>query len=127
MATLNIFVSFEFCKDKKLRGDFYGQAKNHTNHKIINCSLDEKYEDKKWENKARDAISGCNVVVVLIGQDTHNAPGVKVETNMAKRFKKCVIQVRNKRRQHYKGLRGLPEPIPWEWKRINAELDKIAK
>ena len=126
MATLNIFVSFEFCKDKKLRGDFYGQAKNNTNHKVVSCSLKEAYEDAEWKKKAREAIRGCDVVVVLIGQDTHNAPGVRVETDMAKSFKKPVIQVRPQGRT-YNGLSHLGKPITWEWKRINAELDKIRK
>ena len=126
MATLKIFVSFEFDKDKKLRGDFYGQAKTRTQHRVRNFSLRESYPTDEWKKKASEAIRGCDVVVVLIGKDTHNAPGVKVETDMARSFNKRVIQVRHKR-QTYKGLRGLCEPIPWKWKRINAELDKIQK
>lgn len=43
MPTLNIFASFEFDKDKKLRADFYGQAKKLTPHRIRNCSLREAY------------------------------------------------------------------------------------
>ena len=126
MATLNIFVSFEFCKDNNLKNNFFSQAKNNTNHKVVSCSLDEKYEDAEWEKKAREAIRGCDVVVVLIGQDTHNAPGVRVETDMAKSFKKPIIQVRPHGRA-YDGLSHLGKPITWEWKRINAELNKIRK
>ena len=124
MATLNIFVSFEYDKDNDLKNSFLKQAKSNANYKIVSCSLDEKYEDVEWEKKAREAICGCDVVVVFIGEDTHNAPGVKVETNIAKCFKKHVIQVRPQKR-HYKGLRGLPDPIPGKWKRINAELERI--
>ncbi len=39
MALLNIFVSFEFDKDKELQNDFYRQAKQETNHRIRDCSL----------------------------------------------------------------------------------------
>ncbi len=56
MAALNIFVSFEFDKDDKLRKDFYGQAKNRTNHRIRDRSLRESYPDDKWKKKAKDAI-----------------------------------------------------------------------
>ena len=126
MATLKIFVSFEYDKDNDLKNNFLSQAKDETNHKVVSCSLDEKYEDEEWKKKAREAICECDVVVLLIGQDTHNAPGVKVETDMADSFKKRVIQVRPKRRT-YTGLSHLGKPIPWKWKRINAELDKIAK
>ncbi len=126
MATLNIFVSFEFDKDDELKGDFYKQAKEHTNHRIKNCSLNEAYPDERWKNKAREAIRECDVVLVLIGQDTHNAPGVIVETDMARSLNKPVIQIRPKKRP-YQSLSRLDDPIRWKWKRINARLDALAK
>ena len=125
MPTLNIFVSFEFDKDQDLKKNFYRQGKQETNHRIRNCSLNESYPDETWKNKARNAIRQCDVVVVLIGQDTQNAPGVIVETDMARGLKKPVIQIRPQGRP-YDGLTRLGEPIPWRWSRINAELDTIA-
>ena len=124
MSTIDIFVSFEFDKDNDLRNSFYRQAKEHTHHRIKNCSLNEAYPDKEWKKKAREAIRGCDIVIVLIGQDTHNAPGVEVETDMARSLGKPIIQVRPKTRP-YKGLSSLDDPIPWKWKRINKELDEI--
>ncbi len=126
MATLNIFVSFEFDKDNDLKNNFIEQAREYTQHRIRNFSLNEAYPDEVWKNKARAAISECDVVVVLIGQDTHNAQGVIVETDMARSLNKPVIQVRPQGRP-YNGLTRLEEPIPWKWKRIRAELDVIAK
>ena len=73
MAVLNIFVSFEFDKDLDLKNDFYEQAKDLTQHRVRNFSLNEAYPDEAWKNKARSAIDQCDVVVVLIGEDTHNA------------------------------------------------------
>lgn len=124
MATLKIFVSFEFDKDNDLKNNFIEQAKEHTQHRIHNCSLNEAYPSASWKNKARKAIRQCDVVVVLIGQDTHNAQGVIVETDMALSLNKPVIQVRPQGRP-YKGLTRLGEPIKWKWKTINAELDSI--
>ncbi len=43
MATLNIFVSFEYKKDKDLQNNFYQQAKKETSHRIRDCSLHEPY------------------------------------------------------------------------------------
>ncbi len=126
MSTLNIFVSFEFDKDQDLKNSFYRQAKQETNHRIRDCSLHESYPDDTWKNKARDAICRCDVVVVLIGPDTHNAPGVIVETDMARSLHKPVIQVRPQSRPH-QGLTRLGEPIPWKWRRINAKLDALSK
>ncbi len=125
MPTLNIFVSFEFDKDNDLKNNFYTQAKEHTQHRIRNCSLHETYPDEAWKNKAKAAIRECDVVVVLIGQDTHNAQGVIVETDMARSFGKPIIQIRPQDRP-YNGLTRLGEPIPWRWRTINAKLDEIS-
>ena len=125
MSTLNIFVSFEFGKDHELQNNFYRQAEEETDHRIRDCSLHESYPDDTWKDKARNAIRECDVVVVLIGQNTHNAEGVKVETDMARSFNKPVIQVRPQGRP-YKGLTRIKEPIPWKWKTINAKLNEIS-
>lgn len=54
----------------------------------------ESYPDEAWKNKARNAIRQCDVMVVLIGQDTHDAPGVIVETDIGRGLNKPIIQVR---------------------------------
>ena len=36
-------------------------------------SLNQSYPNQVWKDKARNAIRGCDAVVVLVGQDTHNA------------------------------------------------------
>ena len=125
MPTLNIFVSFEFDKDNDLKNSFYEQAKDLTQHRVLNYSLNEEYPDQTWKNKARAAIKECDVVVVLIGEDTHNAQGVVVETDMARSLKKPVFQVRPQKRT-YSGLTRLRKPIPWKWRTINAKLDEIS-
>ena len=124
MLTLNIFVSFEFDKDKELKKQFYLQAKERTQHRVHNSSLNESYPDEGWKKKAREAIRECDVVVVLIGPDTHNAEGVIVETDMARSMNKPVIQIRPQGRP-YSGLTRLGEPITWRWRAINEKLDEI--
>ena len=126
MPPLGIFVSFEFDKDKDLKNNFYEQAEEHTQHRIRNCSLKEDYPDEAWKRKAREAIEECDVVLVLIGQDTHNAPGVIVETDIARSLKKPVVQIRPQHRR-YQGLTRLGDPMPWGWKAINAKLDGMTQ
>ena len=126
MAVLNIFVSFEYDKDKELVNAFLNQAKERSHHRIGNKSLKESYPDDAWKKKASDAIRACDVVVVLVGEDTHNAQGIIVETDMARNLGKPVIQVASKGRRDYRGLTRLGKPIPWKWARINHELDQIA-
>ena len=124
MASLNIFVSFEFDKDYELKESFYAQATKHSPHKILNCSLNESYPNETWKRKARATIKECDVVIVLIGPDTHNAQGVIVEMDMARSFCKHVIQIRPQG-SPYKGLARLGKPIAWKWKSINTKLNEI--
>lgn len=126
MPTLDIFASFEFDKDKDLKNNFFRQAEdNNTQHHARNCSLNEAYPTEEWKDKARQAIRECDVVVILIGQDTHNAPGVKTEVDIARDLGRPIIQIRPHGRP-YTGVSGCGELIPWRWKRINAELEKVA-
>ena len=127
MARLNIFVSFEFDKDNNLKSSFYGQAREHTQHRVRNCSLDKEYANEAWKDKARQAIRESDVVFVLVGQDTHNAPGVLVETDMARSLNKPTIQVLSEkaRRNNYKGVPHLEDSIPWSWDVINRRLDDL--
>ena len=125
MAVLNIFVSFEYDKDNDLVNNFFQQADGLTSHRVRNKSLRENYPDDAWKARAREAIRECDVVVVLIGQDTHNAQGVIVETDMARSLDKPVIQIKPQNRT-YQGLTRLDAPIPWRWTDINRELDRIA-
>ena len=126
MPKLNIFVSFEFDKDRDLKDNFYKQAKEQTPHRVQDHSLKEAHPNEKWRKKAKLAIAESDVVIVLIGQDTHNAPGVRVEADMAHSLKKPVIQIRPQGRP-YKGLPHLGEQIAWRWKTINAKLDEIVQ
>lgn len=126
MPTLHIFVSFEFDKDNDLKNSFFEQAKNLTHHRVKNSSLNESYPDQHWQQKARKAIEKCDVVIVLIGQDTHNAPGVETELEIASQLRKPIFQVRPQQRT-YTGVQSLGKPIPWLWKRINEKLDTISK
>ena len=91
MASLNIFVSFEFENDQDLKNNFYRQAQDETHHRVHNCSLNESYPDQGWKKKAKDAIASCDAVVVLLGPNTHNAPGVIVETDIARSLNKPTI------------------------------------
>ena len=124
VADLDIFVSFEFDKDRDLRDSFYAQARLHTRHRVRNCSLREAYPTEEWKREAREAIRECDAVIVLVGEDTHNAPGVRTEVDMARSFGKPTLQVRPRART-YTGVSGIGDAVPWRWTRINEFLDAI--
>ena len=124
MPNVNVFVSFEFDKDLALKNAFYAQAKAHSPHRLVNCSLNEAYPDQSWKDKARSAIKQCDVLVILVGQDTHNAPGVKTEVEIARQLKKPILQVIPQDRP-YTGLSSVDSTVRWRWKRINAKIDEL--
>jgi hypothetical protein len=124
MAGVKIFVSFEFDKDGDLKNNFYAQAKTQSSHRLMNSSLNEAYPDKSWQDKARSSIKQCDVLVILVGQDTHNASGVQTEVDIARRLKKPVMQVIPQGRP-YTGLSGIDATVKWQWKRINPKIDEL--
>ena len=124
MPRLKIFVSFEFDKDRDLKNNFFEQSKLNTPHRVQNFSLNEAYPNRDWKGKARSAISECDLVIVLVGQDTHDAQGVKAEVDIAVGLKKPVFQVIPQGRT-YSGLPNVNARIPWKWSRINRKIDEV--
>lgn len=123
MATVNIFVSFEFDKDNSLKNDFFEQARSlNPDYHIANCSLNEPFREGDWPQKARARIKECDVVIVLLGADTHNARGVRTEIRIANRLGKPIFQINPQPRPYRRGVRNAGEVIPWEWPRINRKI-----
>ncbi len=124
MPMRRIFVSFEYDRDNDLKNNFFKQAEQNSSHRVVNSSLNRAYETQEWKAKARAAINGSDVVVILVGRDTHNAPGVLTETEIAGQLRKPILQVLPQGRT-YTGVPGLNAPIPWRWKTINGALDDL--
>ena len=127
MPILKIFVSFEFGKNNGLKNAFYKQAEEQSQHSIRNYALNEPYQENVWKGKARQAIRKCDIVFVLLGRDTHNAPGVLVETDMARSMEKPTIQILSKgaRRHNYKGILHIEDRISWKWKAIDGKIEEV--
>ena len=127
MPTLNIFISFEYGKDNSLKNAFYAQAERESRYSINNYSLNEPYKESVWKGKARQAIGKCDLVFVLVGQDTHNAPGVLVETSMAESLNKPTVQIlsRAARRHSYEGIPHIRDRISWNWKAIDNQIGEL--
>lgn len=128
MAQVKVFVSFEFDRDRGLYRSFCKEAAKHADHKIVDNSLNERHKlhDDEWVRKAREKISGSRIVIVIIGDDTHNAPGVKEEVKIAKEHHKPIFQVRRRDKTGGPVCEAL-EMIPWDWKQINAKIAECLK
>ena len=80
MLKKRVFVSFHFDHDKVLKDFIIGQARlDDSPFEVVDCSLKEAAPEKTWEYRARRAIKGCDVVLVMVGPYTHRAPGVLKE------------------------------------------------
>ena len=121
MAKVRVFLSFEFDKDNELHHNFYAQvARGDSCHEIEDYSLNEAYQphnDRIWLKKARDLISRSDIVIVITGQDAHNAPGVKKEVTNAKQQHKPIFQIRPQGKTSGM-IDGAGEVMPWQWKKL---------
>ena len=92
-------------------------------------SLKEPYQphnDRAWLKKARAQIKQSDIVIVITGQDTHNAPGVEKEVTIAHQEDKPIFQIRPQSRTSG-AVRGAGEEIPWKWKQIDAKISECLK
>ncbi|MDE0012406.1 MAG: TIR domain-containing protein [Candidatus Poribacteria bacterium] len=127
MAKVKVFLSFEFDKDNELHHNFYAQAsRGDSFHKIEDYSLKEAYQphnDRIWLKKAKHLISCSDIVIVLTGQDAHNAPGVEKEVTIANQQDKPIFQIRPQNRTSGP-VRGAGEVVPWKWRKIDAKISE---
>ena len=124
MATVGVFFSYEFTKNRALYGSFFAQAKKESDHTIRDCSLDKIHPPADWKVEAEKRIAQCDIVITVVGQDTHSSTGVEEEKKIAKRLNKRRFQIQPQK-QNYGGLNGAGEIIPWKWDKINAKINEL--
>ena len=129
MAKVKVFLSFEFDRDHDLYRSFFAQARRgDSSHEIEDCSLDEAYRphDDSWKKKARKQIGLSDIVIVALGNDTQNAPGVEVEMTFKNQLGKPGFQIRPKNRTSG-SVRGAGDEVVWDWKKIDAKISECLK
>lgn len=129
MAKVKVFLSFEYERDQGHYRRFLAEvAHGDSCHEIEDYSLNEPYKlhDNKWLKKAHEQISRSDIVIVVIGEDTHNAPGVKKEVTIANQKPRPIFQIRPKGSTGG-AVPGAGDEIPWKWKKINAKISECLK
>lgn len=122
VVDLKVFVSFEFDRDKQLKGCFVSQAnRNEIPLKIVDTSLLESVKEGSWRKRASQAIQNSDLVVVLVGQDTTTANGVQDELNLALQYDVPRLQIRPQGRKYGSVRNGGPLHA-WKWKTIRNHL-----
>jgi hypothetical protein len=88
---------------------------------IVDTSLRQSYPDSKWLRKAERAIGGSDIVIVIVGQDTHSAQGVLDEIKIANRLDKPIMQIRPQGKPYGK-LEHAGHLYAWKWKTIDRAI-----
>ena len=122
MAKIKTFVSFDYETDLKLKGDLIAQAKRADSpFSVTDFSLRERHPDPTWLSKAQSAIARADVFVVILGANTHNAPGVLKEIKIAKGLKKRRFQLRPQGKK-WQPMKGAGELVVWTWPNLKRKL-----
>ncbi len=83
MAKTRVFVSFDYDFDNDLKNALVGQAKMEGSpFEIADWSI--KDASPSWRSDARNRIRRVQQVIVICGEQTHKARGVKIEIDIAK-------------------------------------------
>ncbi len=91
----NVFYSFDAPDDKVLKDFAVGQTINKsTPFKAEDKSLKKAQPQSKWEKAAEKKISNSDLVMVMLGDKTHKATGVKKEVAMARKHGVQVVQIK---------------------------------
>lgn len=124
-ASRSVFLSFEFEKDAGKRRDFLHQADLYSHFVLEDKSLPAAEHDEKWQRQVKERMKGSDVVIVLLGPDTHNAPGVLDELSLAGEVDCPVVQLMPQRQNH--GLAGKYKAVcKSKWTLVNQMLQDPA-
>ena len=114
-------MSFEFGRDAGKRKDFLHQAGLHSDFALKDKSLPAAEHDDNWRKEVKKRMKDSDVVIVLLGPDTQNAPGVLDELSLAGEVERPVVQLMPQR-QNY-GLAGKYRAVcEYKWTLVDQML-----
>ena len=95
-------------------------SNKRTPFKVSDWSLKEAAPVKKWESEARGKIKRAQKVIVVLGKETHRAPGVKKEVKIAREERKPVIQITTDPQN--KSVPNAGKRLKWNWTNLHKAL-----
>jgi hypothetical protein len=123
MAKKPVFVSFDFDNDKVLKDFIIGQSKHSDSpFEVIDHSLKEAAPERDWAEKARRAIRRSEIVLVMVGPETHKAPGVLKEVAVAREENKKIVQIIGYKDGNYKAVPEAGRLYAWSWANLKTLL-----
>lgn len=123
MGKKRAFISFDFDNDKILKDFIIGQSKNADSpFEVVDSSLKEAAPQREWEELAERRIQNSDVVVVMVGKDTHRAPGVLKEVAMARKHHVQIVQVIGYRDSSPIRVPDAGTLYSWDWENLKKIL-----
>ena len=120
MIKKKVFISFDFDNDLKLKNLLAGQAKlSDSPFEISDWSLKEAAPEKNWVDKAEAKIKRSDIVVVIVGDKTSKASGVKKEVKLARKNKISIVQIKV---QNTNPLKVVDAGVLYNWTWDNLKL-----
>ena len=122
MAKTRVFISFDFDNDLELKNGLVGQSHlEDSPFSIANWSMNEPAPEANWEQEAESRIKRFDVVVVMLGNNTHQAPGVRKEVAMANRNGIRIFQLKPQERNVTR-VAGAGSVHDWTWPNLRRLL-----
>lgn len=120
-----VFISFDFDNDKVLKDFLVGQSKNTDSpFKISDWSMKEEAPEEHWEEEAERRINHSDMVIVMVGPKTHNAPGVLKEIKIARKLEKPISQIIGYNNGRYKPVPDAGRLYSWNWENLKKLFSK---
>ncbi|MHC8491582.1 TIR domain-containing protein [Thalassospira sp. SM2505] len=121
--TKRVFVSFDFDNDKFLKDSVVGQSKlPDSPFSISDWSLKEEQEEDTWKKKARARIKRSDIVLVMVGTETHKAPGVLSEVDMAREEDIKIVQIKGYSDKKCPSVSNAGKMYNWTWDNLKKLL-----
>jgi hypothetical protein len=119
-----VYIAFEFEKDAERHTCFMSDAEKHCLFVLEDLSLPAAVHNSSWQREALKRIHNSQIVFVLLGLDTHNAPGVHDEISLAGKSNKPIVQI-VPQGQNYGEVSQQGLLTTYKWSRINEILSRL--
>ena len=123
MTPKRAFVSFDYDNDLDLKNLLVGQAKHSdTPFNIADFSIKEAIS-VDWLKIARTRIKGCDIVIVICGEHTHEAKGVSIELEITQEENIAYFLLSGRRdKKCFKPTTAKPTDkiYSWTWDNLKA-------
>ena len=117
----SVYLAFEFDRDAHRRKAFIDQAERRCDFPLDDRSMPAAAHSERWRREASQRIRASDVVIVLLGRDTHDARGVQDELNLARQWDRPIVQLQPQGRNYGRVSEDIPV-CRYRWDRINEML-----